>query len=178
MKYLCVVFNWFCWQVVLLFLFKRLVYIVFSLVLICYSYKIIEYICFLMEITGFSIRNQQKQIIPLDQCQKSCYLLSGSHSSIDSQLTKKLKFHLNPAWSSWGHYLIDSQLKDYEISYDSSLELLRPFFNWFLTEKWSNFRWLQLGALEAILQLILNWKTIKFQKNPPWSSWGRPLIDS
>ena len=42
----------------------------------------------------------------------------------------------NDNWSCWGHSLVDSKLKKNQISYDSSLEPLRPFFNWFSIENW------------------------------------------
>ena len=52
-----------------------------------------------------------------------------------------IKFHENQAWSSWGHSLSDSYLKNDQISCGAA------------------------GALEAILQLILNWRIIKFHTN-------------
>ena len=91
---------------------------------------------------------------------------------------KMIRLHMKPAWSSWGHSLNDSWLKHNQTSYESSLELLRPFFKLLLIEKWSNFIWIQPGALEVILQLILNWNMLEFHENPAWSSWGHSWSDS
>ena len=103
---------------------------------------------------------------------------SWVNSRFDSELNL-IRLHTNPAWSSSGHSSIYLWLKDdgtsyessldllrplsnwflinnYQIAHGSSLELFRPFCNWFFIEKWSNFIWIQPGALEAFIYLFLN----------------------
>ena len=112
----------------------------------------------------------QLSLIPISIWYEGMYI--GSYTT-DIDKTWRLRTQ-NPetGWpSSWTHSLIDSQLKDAQISYESSLEPLKSFSNWFLIDESSNFIWIQPEALEAIPQLIFNWKIVIFHVNPAWSSW-------
>ena len=63
---------------------------------------------------------------------------------------------------------VDSQLKNDQISYESSLKLKSLLFSWFSIEQLSNFIRIQPGALKLIIWSILSWTFIKIDMNPAW----------
>ena len=71
------------------------------------------------------------------------------------------KLYMNLVWSLWGHSVVDSSLKNDQISYESSLELLRPSFIWFLIE---NNQILCESSLE-LLKPFCNWFLIEKSVN-------------
>ena len=81
------------------------------------------------------------------------------------------------------HSLIESELKNGASSYESSLKLLRPFFNWFLIEKcfdcisiWSGlhnhrFHWCVVdGSLQNYLFRYTNAKHNDFDMTQHWNT--------
>ena len=76
---------------------------------------------------------------------------------------KTINFDMSPAWSFRAHYLIDFQLRNHQIWYESRLKLQSSLFDWFFIEKWSNVKWIQPEPLELFIWLILIQKWIKFE---------------
>ena len=132
LKQMCVSIMLFS-LVVLLLSFKALVLIRVSTISMFVSCKIIEYICVIMEIVGLFNDNLPKTTILSDKCRESCYLFSGDNSLIDhrlnnNQISHGSRLELLRPFFNW--FLMDCD----QTSYESSLEILRPFFNWFLTD--------------------------------------------
>ena len=69
-------------------------------------------------------------------------------------------------------------MKKHQVSYETSLKLNSSLFDWFSIEQWLNFIWIQPGAQELTIWLILKWNLIKTYMNPAWSSRAYYLIDS